>query len=354
MATIKFNGNASGFYSDLKNRVDAYFAEKKIDPHGNGKIYFKTAFYMLSFLATYITLVFFTPSPFIAILLCIFFGFFTAGIGFNVMHDGGHGSYSPNKTVNKMAALTLNMLGGSSFLWNIKHNMIHHTYTNIDGHDDDIAAEPLLRLCDSQKKYFYHRFQFIYWFIVYGFTYALWIFMLDIAKFFTRTISSKTGIKFDLKTTLGFWITKIIYIGLFVLLPIKMVGVADFLIGYSIFLFTTGLYISVIFQLAHSVEGAQFVDPTNQPVLENDWAVHQVLTTSNFGSTSKVLSFLTGGLNQQVEHHLFPKISHIHYPKLSAIVKETCSEHGLVYLEQPTIWHAVASHVRHLYRLGRS
>ena len=179
MASIKFNGNASEFYTDLRSRVDAYFAEKKIDPTGNGKLYFKTAFYMLSFLAVYITLVFLTPSNWVAILLCVLFGLLTAGIGFNVMHDGGHGSYSPNKTVNKLAALTLNMLGGSSYLWNIKHNMIHHTFTNIDGHDDDIATEPLLRLCESHKKYFFHRFQFLYWFIVYGLTYFLWIFILD-------------------------------------------------------------------------------------------------------------------------------------------------------------------------------
>ncbi len=354
MASIKFNGNTSDFYADLKNRVDAYFSERKLDPHGNGKIYLKTAIYMLSFLATYVILVFFTPSNLIAILMCILFGILSSGIGFNVMHDGGHGSYSPNKTVNKLAALTLNMLGGSSYLWNIKHNMIHHTFTNIDGHDDDIATEPVLRLCESHKKYFFHRFQFIYWFIVYGLTYALWVFLLDIAKYFRKSISSKTGIKFDFKTHLGFWLTKIIYIGLFVVLPIEMVGFTKFIIGYSIFLFTTGLYISTIFQLAHAVEDTHFVDPTNMPVLENDWAVHQVRTTANFGSRSRVLSFLTGGLNQQVEHHLFPKISHIHYPKLSSIVKETCSAHGLVYLEHPTIWHAVASHVRLLYTLGRA
>ncbi len=352
MASIKFNGNASEFYTDLRSRVDAYFAEKKIDPTGNGKLYFKTAFYMLSFLAVYITLVFLTPSNWVAILLCVLFGLLTAGIGFNVMHDGGHGSYSPNKTVNKLAALTLNMLGGSSYLWNIKHNMIHHTFTNIDGHDDDIATEPLLRLCESHKKYFFHRFQFLYWFIVYGLTYFLWIFILDLVKYFRKTVSSKTGIKFDFKTHLGFWLTKIIYAGFFVVLPIEMVGFTKFIVGYSVFLFTTGLYISTVFQLAHAVEDTHFVDPTNMPVLENDWAVHQVRTTSNFGSRSKLLSFLTGGLNQQVEHHLFPKISHIHYPNLSMIVKDTCTQHGLVYLEHPTFFHAVASHVRLLYNLG--
>ncbi|MBL0105168.1 MAG: acyl-CoA desaturase [Bacteroidetes bacterium] len=353
MATLKFNGNASTFYTDLKARVDAYFLEHKIDPVGNAKLYVKSAFYVTSFIATYIMLVFFTPSAPFAILLSIMLGLFSAGIGFNVMHDGGHGSYSSSKTMNRIAALTLNLLGGSSFMWNIKHNMLHHTWTNIEGHDDDIAAEPFLRLAPSQKKRFYHRFQHIYFFLIYGMTYVLWIYILDIGKYFRKTIASKENIHLDLKTHIGFWLTKIIYLGIFAVIPIIRLGWVDFFIGYGIFVVTTGIVISIIFQLAHTVEDTSFVDPIATPVLENDWAVHQILTTSNFGSRSKLLSFLTGGLNQQVEHHLFPKISHVHYPELSPIVKATCADHGLVYLEQPTFFAAVVSHIKYLYRMGR-
>jgi linoleoyl-CoA desaturase len=352
MATIKFNGNSSAFYTDLKARVENYFREQKIETHGNFKIYLKSAFYILSFIACYIVLVFFTPSPLLAVLLCVAFGLLTAGIGFNVMHDGGHGSYSPKKNINRIAAMSLNFLGGSSFLWNIKHNMIHHTFTNIDGHDDDILNEPFLRLTKTQKRRFYHRYQFIYWVIVYGFMYFGWVFILDIMKYFRKSIASKTQIRFDFKTHVGFWLTKIIYVGLFVVLPLQFMPWYEFLIGFGIWVYTTGLITSVVFQLAHAVEDTHFIEP-NTEVLESDWAVHQVLTTANFGSRSKLLSFLTGGLNQQVEHHLFPRISHIHYPRLSPIVKATCQQHGLVYLEQPTFFHAVASHVRFLYKLGR-
>ncbi len=352
MAGIKFNGNSSAFYIDLKTRVDAYFREHKIDQHGNFKIYLKSAFYIISFLACYTVLVFFTPSTLISILLCIVFGLLTAGIGFNVMHDGGHGSYSPKKVVNKVAALSLNFLGGSSFLWNIKHNMIHHTFTNIDGHDDDILNEPFLRLCKSQKRKFYHRFQYIYWVFVYGLMYFGWVFILDIMKYFRRSIAAKNNIHFNFKTHVGFWLTKAFYIFMFIVLPLQFVHWYAFLIGFGIWVYTTGLVTSIVFQLAHAVEETNFIDAKTGD-LENDWAVHQVLTTANFGSRSKLLSFFTGGLNQQVEHHLFPRISHIHYPKLSPIVKATCQSHGLVYLEQPTFFHAFVSHVKYLYRLGR-
>lgn len=352
MANIKFSGNGSAFYTDLKTKVDEYFRQHNKAMHGNGLIYFKSALYLLTFIATYIWLVFFTPPAIIAIPVTMIFGLLTAAIGFNVMHDGSHGTFSPNKTVNTAAAWTLNLLGGSSFLWNIKHNMIHHTYTNVDGHDDDIMAEPLLRMSPQQKKLGIHRYQHLYFFVLYGLMYLGWILILDIKKYFRKQIAAKENIRFPLRAHFGFWITKIIYIALFVVLPLQFMPWTTWLTGYLIWVFTTGLIISIIFQLAHVTEQTDFVEANEEGMLENDWAVHQVKTTANFGSRSLLLSFITGGLNQQVEHHLFPKISHVHYPKLSPIVKSVCEKHGLTYLEQPTFFHAVISHIRLLRRLG--
>jgi len=352
MTAIKFNGNASAFYTDLKSRVDAYFQERKINTHGNAMMYLKSAIFISAFIACYIVLVFYTPSWPIAIPLCVLFGLVTSAIGFNIMHDGGHGSFSSSKTINRIAALSLNFLGGSSFLWNIKHNMIHHTFTNVHGHDDDIQNEPFLRLCKSQKHRVYHRFQFIYWVFIYGLMYVSWIFILDVMKYFRKSIASKENIRIDVKTHIGFWLTKILYIGTFIVVPLQFMPWQDFLVGFGVWVYSTGLIISVVFQLAHAVEETSFVEGETKE-LENDWAVHQVLTTANFGSESRLLSFFTGGLNQQVEHHLFPRISHIHYPRLSPIVRETCRQHGLVYLEQPTFVHALWSHMKFLYRLGK-
>lgn len=351
MANIKFSGNGSAFYTDLKSRVDEYFRQQNKAQHGNALIYFKSALYISTFIAIYIWLVFFTPGVYLAIPLAMFFGLLTAGIGFNVMHDGAHGTFSPNKKLNTVAAWTLNLLGGSSFLWNIKHNMIHHTFTNVDGHDDDIMAEPLMRMSPQQKKRKIHRFQHIYSFFLYGFMYIGWIFFLDVKKYFNRQIAAKENIQWPLRAHFGFWITKIAYITLFIILPLQFMPWTNWLIGYLTWMFTTGVIISVVFQLAHVTEQTDFVEAVDGQ-LENDWAVHQVKTTANFGSTSLFLSFLTGGLNQQVEHHLFPKISHVHYPKLSPIVKETCEKYGLKYLEQPTLFHAVISHIRLLKKLG--
>jgi linoleoyl-CoA desaturase len=354
MGQVKFNGNQSAFYTDLKKRVNHYFEQRRKKTHGDGRLYIKAALFLSAFLASYVVLIFFTPSILIAATLCVLLGLITAAIGFNIMHDGGHGSFSGNKSVNRVAALTLNMLGCSSFMWNIKHNMIHHTYTNIEGYDDDIDNEPFIRMATSQRLYKMHRYQHLYWVFIYGFMYMGWIFYLDFQKYFSREIGAKKNISMTVGQHIGFWLTKVVYIGLFIVLPLIFLEFLPFLIGYLVFAFTTGLIISVVFQLAHGVEHIDFIKvKDDQESLENDWAVHQVATTSNFATRSKIVAFFTGGLNHQIEHHLFPKISHVYYSDLSKIVRNTCADHGLKYVEQPTVLKAVASHVRFLKNMGR-
>jgi linoleoyl-CoA desaturase len=269
------------------------------------------------------------------------------------MHDGSHGSFSENKVLNRFAGLTLNFLGCSSFLWNIKHNVIHHTYTNVDGHDDDIENEPFMRMCPSQKHFGIHRFQHFYWPFIYGIMYVAWVFFLDVRKYFRRRISLKENIEIPVSVHIGFWLTKIIYTLIFVVIPITQVGFLPFLLGYSVFVFTTGVVISVIFQLAHCVEDLEFHDAHTIDKLDSDWATHQLATTANFATQSKIVSFFTGGLNYQIEHHLFPKISHVHYPEVSKIVRDVCTKYNITYFENRTLAGAVVSHVKFLRRMGR-
>ena len=163
----------------------------------------------------------------------------------------------------------------------------------------------------------------------------------------------KDNIKINTSTHVGFWTTKIIYTLLFVALPIWQLGFVKFIIGYSIYMFVTGVTISLVFQLAHCVENMEFDHPMKDGKIANDWATHQVATTSNFATQSKLVSFFTGGLNFQIEHHLFPKISHVHYPEISKIVKKVCAKHGISYFEQKTLLKAIVSHVKHLREMGK-
>lgn len=354
MSTPKFaNVKGSTFHAELKKRVNQYFIDKKIKATGNLSLYFKAILLSAIYFAFYIHIVFFTPTAWLAVLECFMIGGVTAAIGFNVMHDGAHGSFSSNNTTNWIAAFSANVLGASGIMWHQKHNILHHTYTNIDGVDDDIEIKPFIRMCRTQKRYLIHRFQHIYVWFLYTLLLLIWLFVSDYSKYFSKKIGDVKIIKLSTKEHLGFWLAKAGYFIMMIILPIYMVGFLPWLVGFLCMALFAGLVLSTVFQLAHTVEETSFPLPnadTNK--LENEWAIHQLETTANFATNSKTLSWLLGGLNFQIEHHLFPRISHIHYPALSKIVRETCREFNIKYLENKRMWGAIISHTVHLKKMG--
>lgn len=355
MSVPKFSNVPHSFHSELKKRISEYFEEVGQSTYGNYKLFIKAVILMVSFVLVYTHLVFFTPNVFFAIVECIILGGVAAAIGFNVMHDGAHGSFSSNKLVNRFAAFSLNILGGNSFMWNVKHNIIHHAFTNVDGVDDDIDIQPWMRMSQTQKKYKLHKYQHIYFWLLYSLLYLFWIFVLDYQKYFKSRIGSMELKKMNLSDHLVFWGFKLFHAFLFIGLPIYMLGFTSWVIGFLIFTSFAGLVLSLVFQLAHTVEHTAFPLPNEVTgKMENEWAVHQIKTTANFATQNKVICWLVGGLNFQIEHHLFPKISHVHYPKISKIIREACNEYGIEYIEYPKMRYAVASHVAFLKQMGRS
>jgi linoleoyl-CoA desaturase len=354
MRPPRFNA-ASSFHADLKRRIKNYFTEKNLRTTGNITLYFKAILMVLAFIGIYIHLVFFTPFWPFAILESIILGGLTAGIGFNVMHDGAHGSFSRKGWVNELAGISINFLGANVFMWKTKHNVAHHSFTNVDEHDDDLNAGAFLRMGPSQKRYKIHRFQHRYFLFVYSILYFYWVFFTDYKKYVTHKVAATPIKKMEILDHISFWAFKVVHLFLFVALPIYMVGFLPWLIGFLIFGISTGIIMSVVFQLAHVLEETAFPIPDQvSNKLEDDWAIHQLKTTANFATKNKVLSWFIGGLNFQIEHHLFPNISHVHYPAISEIIKETCREYGLPYIEHPKMRYAFASHVNHLKVLGRS
>jgi linoleoyl-CoA desaturase len=340
----------------LKQKTDAYFKENNMTPYGNSALFGKTAVIIGIFLILYTWLVFFTPSNgYFALLLSMLFGCSMALIGFNIMHDGSHNSYSDKQSINEVMAHTLNVLGGEAYFWKQKHVVNHHTYTNIEGMDDDLDAGIFFRFHEGQPKRWFHRFQQYYWVLLYGLLYFFWITVKDMKKYVNRRISPQSAqFKMTLKNHIIFWTSKVVHVIFFIVLPLYTVGPIMF-VGYFVAAFTLGLILSVVFQLAHVVDHTEFVTPTytnDKEVIENEWAIHQVRTTSDFGTKSKFLTWSLGGLNFQVEHHLFPRISHIHYPAINKIVKETCKEYGIPFLEHKTFGQALKSHLTLLKKMG--
>jgi linoleoyl-CoA desaturase len=343
------------FFNELTRRVDQYFEQSGKNRWGDWRIHVKSILLISALIAIYITLVFFTPNGYIGLILCSILGFTLAGIGFNVMHDSAHGSYSRYPWLNNLMGHSLNIMGGDVHLWKTKHNMVHHNFTNVVGVDDDIDISPVMRLSLQQEKRSFHKYQHIYAFVLYATNYLLWVFYFDFKKYFSGKIGATKIKKYTLAQHISFWVTKLVYYALFIVLPIFKLGLIQTLIGYSVTIVVCGIVIAVVFQLAHVVEETTFYDDNKtRQKLDNDWAVQQINTTSNFAMNNKVVSWFTGGLNYQVEHHLFPRISHIHYPELSKIVQEMCRNYGVRYNYHQTVLQAVRSHVVHLKHVGRA
>ncbi len=355
-AKLKFiNTNQTAFYATVRKRVDTYFIEKNISTHANAAMWFKAIFFIGGFLALYFAIILGSLSILSLLGLSILLGMFGAFIGFNVCHDALHKAFSSNKNVNNVLGFIFNLIGASSYVWNICHNIVHHTYTNIAGHDEDIDIAPgLIRFSPTETVNKMQRYQHYYAFLLYSFAMLTWAFKKDYKKFFQKKIGEQTANHLKIEYFRLFFY-KAIYYFIFIAVPLLVMPISgwQFFIGFIAYLFAQGFVLGLIFQLAHVVEGTTFPLPNTQGNVEEAWAAHQMRTTANFSVNSKVAAFLCGGLNQQVEHHLFPKICHIHYPQIAKIVKATALEFNLPYIENKTFIGALQSHYRMLRKLGK-
>lgn len=353
-AIPKFPSTTKSLHNDLKLRVQKYFEERGINPTGTPKLFTKAIIMVIALVLIYSHLLIWTPVWYLAIGECILLGGLVAGIGFNVMHDGSHGSFSTNKWVNRIAASSISLLGANHFMWNMKHNMLHHSFTNIDGVDDDIEIGILMRMAPTQKRYKMHRFQHFYFWFLYMLLYVFWIFFTDYKKYFSQKIGNVPLKKMNMNDHIEFWGVKVYHATVFIVLPVLAVGWISWIVGFFTMSLVAGFVLSIVFQLAHTVEDTSFpIADVETNKLPDEFAAHQIKTTANFATRNKLVSWLVGGLNFQIEHHLFPKISHVHYPAISEIVRSVCREYQLQYIEYPTMRKAVVAHVRFLREMGR-
>lgn len=343
----------SEFLKTLQTRVNEYFEQNHLARTGNMHLYSKAIFSYALYIIGYIGLVFYAQS----LIAAIFFAFMLAQgmtlVAFNVMHDGAHGSFSKKRWVNWLAGSTMEVLGTSQTLWQQKHNMLHHTYTNVAGKDDDIELGALMRLSPKQEWKPWHRFQFIYAPFLYSLLTLFLASFSDFYKIITNRISD-TPLQKRKWWELPFFIgAKLVYVGYALVIPMMLhpVGyVLAFFIGIHLIF---GFTLSLVFQLAHTVDLTEFPKEDEDGKMPYDWAEHQMRTTANFAIDNPLVRFYTGGLNQQVEHHLFHKTSHVHYYKLAKIVQDTCVEFDVPYHANPTLTGAIASHFRFLRMMGR-
>lgn len=355
---VKYNGkDQPEFFKELHKRVNHYFKENNISKHANAKMKFKTAFMLsLYFIPLLVMLSGAVSSLAVVSLLWFLMGLGMSGIGLSVMHDANHGSYSSNPKVNRALGFLLNFIGGYHVNWIIQHNVLHHSSTNVEGFDDDIAKSGILRLSPHQKRKGFFRFQAFYAPILYGLMTFYWLVSKDfeqLVRYDKKGLLKGQGLTFR-KAVSHVIFNKTWYLILTLILPIMIVDLPwwQMLLGFLTMQFICGIILALIFQPAHVIEDTDFYVPDAKGSVENSWAIHQLRTTANFAHKSRFFSWFVGGLNYQIEHHLFPNICHIHYRDISGIVKNTAEEYDVPYYQHETFYSAVKSHFSLLNQLG--
>jgi len=344
------------FFKTLNQRVNHYFKENQIPKTGNWKLYVKTVVMFSLLIAPYVMVLTLSINLWVKLLLCIVMGIGMAGVGMNVMHDGNHGSFSKYPWINKFMGSSIYILAGNVFNWKVQHNILHHTYTNIHGHDEDLEAGRVLRFSKHSQWFPHHKFQHYYSVFLYGLLTLNWALFADfqqMKRYTKRKLSYLNSKRPSLQWT-GLYISKILYFSIWIVLPILLIDAPwwTVIIGFVVMHYTAGIILSLIFQLAHVVEDAEMHEAHKSGTMKNTWAIHQLLTTVNFSTKNKFVNWFTGGLNHQIEHHIFPNISHIHYTDIAKIVKKTAKEFNLPYNEYKTTRSALFSHFKHLKNMG--
>jgi len=357
---IRFNNKLQADFSKtLTRRVNEYFKSRNISKHGNGEMVIKSAvMFALYFIPYAFVLSGLFTSLWIFFGLQVIMGFGLAGIGLAVMHDANHGAYSKHPWVNKLIGYSLNLVGGNATNWKIQHNVKHHTYTNVDGHDEDVAPKGgILRLSPNSERKPIHKYQHIYAWFIYGLMTISWIAVKDIRQLITYT---QNGLLRKQQPVVRAWTwlltTKLFYYIYILAIPMIFSPFSwwALILGFLVMHYVAGFILAIVFQPAHVIEQNEFPNPDDSNTLQENWMVHQLKTTCNFAHKNRLLSWYVGGLNYQVEHHLFPTICHVHYRKLSKIVRETAQEYGFPYKSYDTFRGAIVAHGKMLYALGRS
>jgi linoleoyl-CoA desaturase len=350
---LKFNENRE-FQITLRRRIDDFFLSTGRHKRDCWQMYLKTAIILTLSTTVYVLLLFFANDLWTALVLAAGLGLTTALIGFNIQHDAGHRAYSDHPWINKLMALTMDMIGGSSHVWHTKHGVVHHTYVNITGWDNDIEVGILGRLSPHQKHFWFHRWQHLYFWPLYGLIAIRWQLLDD----FRTVISGRQGRHMfprprgaDLAT---FILGKALFFVIAFGIPMVFHSWWVVLFYYAVAAIFLGATMGVVFQIPHCNEAAAFPIPAHgTDRLERPWAVHQAEATLDFAQGNPILTYFLGGLNFHLEHHLFPMICHINYPVMAKVVERTCKEFGVSYRVHATFLKGVAAHYKWLKKMGR-
>jgi len=357
IAAPKFNRKANQeFARALRQRVNQYFEDNNKKRTGDYRMAIKAIVMFSLYFGPYVLMATIHLPPALYLLCSTLMGIGVAGIGLAIMHDANHGSLSSKRWLNSALGYSLNLIGGNALSWKIQHNVLHHSFTNIRGLDEDLEAGNILRFTPDEPWKKRHRNQHIYAWFLYSFMTFSWVLLKDfvrLKKYQDRGLIQGQGVSY-FGAFMTILVSKVFYIAYMLVLPIAVFGYSWPLVlgGFLIMHAIGGLMLAAIFQPAHILDEHEFVDSDEVKEIQDCYESHQLKTTSNFAPRNRILTWFVGGLNYQVEHHIFPSICHVHYPAISKIVRETAEEYNLPYRSIETFGGAISLHQRMLKKLS--
>ena len=344
------------FAQDLARAVARHFDALGLSPKATPAMVAKTVV-MLGWTAAWYAFALAPGLPWSARwAACVALGLGLAGMGMGVGHDALHGAYSRRPWLNRVLGCTFDAMGASSYIWRYTHNIAHHTCTNVEGLDLDIDYDPILRMSPATPRRWFHRWQSWYAFLLYPLAGLHWVYVKDLKYFARRTLGPARDLRHPWSAWAGFVGGRLAVLGYTIAVPWLVLEPAwwQLAVGYVTVHMVAGATLALVFQVAHAVEGPAMTPAPREGRPVDAFHAHQLRTTANVACDNRLLSWYVGGLNFQVEHHLFPQICSVHYPALRPIVRELAIRHRLPYHEFPTMIAALRSHARHLRQLGRA
>ena len=339
------------FYKEIQEEVSAYFRYSKLSIKANSFMKIKAALLLIGVGSLYLIILLEKISAFLLPFALILLGILIISTAFNICHDALHNAFFQKSRKNRNLGYITDLIGPSSYLWNINHGK-HHSYTNVHGMDGDIKDSSILRLCPYAPYKPMHRYQLVSVIFIYSSFFLILIYGLNMINITGRNFGNNQTVKHHPASIIQFVLLKLIYICIWIVIPISVMNLnfSQFITGYLLLNITISICFTLVFMVAHGTESVTFRrnDSTNEEV---SWAEHQIKTTANFKAKGLV-NLLLGGLNYQIEHHLFPNMSSVHYSKISPIVQKVCKKYQIPYHVNPSFFKALILHFRFLHKMS--
>src|SRR3984885_3300514 len=343
--------NVSSFPKVLRRRLDKFFADRDISPKADRTMWVKIAAGLAVLVGSWIVIYSFNPGSWKFVALYVLNGLAQTFLLLNIPHDSNHNAISSLSSVNKTLNYIFDLCGINSYMWRILHHRGHHSCINLHGEDDALTGRGIFRFTPHEPRTRLQRFQHIYALALYALFSLDYVFVRDFECFFFPSHDYLKRCKHHVREYVILLAEKAFYFTYMLILPVVVLGKSLLLVAVAFLLvhLIVGLTVSLVFQTTHTVDDTYF--PSGRGEFDNG-VYHIFPTPADYATTNPIVSWLTGGLNHHIVHHLCPFVCHTHYAPLTRIVKDTAEEFGIPYRQHPTMTRAIWHHLILLKQLG--